>query len=762
MSFENESYVPRRSRRTPQQTQHTKTPTQQKRGGFFKKVFLSLVALLFVGCAVGAVTAAVLYTKWSETLPSDEEILSYQANRTSFIYDRNGKVITELYIERRKPVTLDQLSPYVTMSILAAEDDKFFKHHGIRPLAILRSFLTGSGGQGASTLTQQLARNLFLTQEKSLTRKGKEAILSLRLEKLFTKEQLLQMYVNAIYLGHGVYGVSEAADAYFSTTPDKLTLGQSTLLAGLIAAPERYSPIKDMQKARRRQNYVLSRLVSLGWVTEEQAEAARNEEIKLSPETAKKSAGLSKDSAPYFVSHILFNYLLPTYGTDRVYKGGLEIYTTLDLDLQRAAEAAISNLKSEGALVAMDPSTGAVLAMVGGKDFDASKFNRATQAYRPAGSSFKPFVYASAMEQGYLPNDHILDAPIQIKVRDGRGTVWKPRNFSNKFVGEETLFMALAKSHNTPAVRLTQLVGIDNIINIARRMGITSPHLTPAMSIGLGVSSVTPLEMARAFSVFANNGLNVEPMFITSIKTSTGQTLMSATPKVKRAIEPDVAQITRGMLQVVMTNGTGGGGRIPNHVAFGKTGTTNDYSDAWFAGGIPGLVAVVYAGNDDYSSLGRNATGGRIALPVWKAFMTEAVKAYPAGKNFPRPTAGLKAVTLCAETGFLPGPSSSSKVTLIMPTSRIPTTQCPLHGGSMLTASTDLNAPKLLKVANDVSDTTSPLWETITDSTAPVLDNLSSPTTPIAPAEVEKPKRTDPKDIDKRFEELLREYKIKL
>lgn len=759
--FKNNTPAPRRNRQSgalAASSQNRQSP--EKRGRWLKKLFLLFVALFFIGGAITAVTGAYLFNTWSSTLPSDEEILGYQANRSSVVFDRKGRVITELFIERRKPVSLDQLSPYVTMSFLAAEDSDFYKHRGIRPLAILRSLLKGSGGQGASTITQQLARNLFLTQEKSLTRKGKEAILSLRMERLFTKDQLLRMYVNAIYLGHGVYGVSEAADAYFGTTPDKLTLGQASLLAGLVAAPEKYSPYRSIDKAKVRQNYVLRRLVSLGWVTAEQAEAARAEKLILNESNQKKSGGLTKTSAPYFVSHILFNHLLPTYGTDRVYKGGLQIHTTLDLDLQRAAEKAMTGLKSEGALVAMDPSSGAVLAMVGGKDFDASKFNRATQAYRPAGSAFKPFVYTAALEQSYLPNDHILDAPVTIRVNDRKGTLWKPQNFSHNYAGEETLFTALAKSHNTPVVRLTQLVGVDHIIGVARRMGLTTPHLTPAMSIGLGVSAVTPLEMTRAFCGFANGGLNVEPLFITSIQTFNGQTLESNSSNTSIAVQPDVAQMARGMLQYVMIGGTGASGRIPGHVSFGKTGTTNDYSDAWFCGGIPGLVAVVYAGNDDYSSLGRNATGGRISLPVWKTFMTEALKTFTAGKNFPRPTNGLRTVSLCNISGFLPGPGSPGTVSLIMPTNRIPSSVCPMHGGDLYAASRDLNAPKLLRLNADADTSMPPAWEQPDPLPSEEQSFFDQPQG--LPMEPVQPKRTDPKEIDKRFEELLKEYKIGL
>lgn len=719
-------------------------------------VGVSLLVLVALAIAVTSIGGAVLISRLAEELPPDDEILSYRSNEASVVYDRNGKIITKLYLENRRPEELKDISRWMIMSTLAAEDSSFYAHMGIRPLAILRSIFTGSGGQGASTITQQLARNVFLTHEKTMVRKAKEAILSFRIEKLFSKDKILETYLNAIYFGHGAWGIGAAAYTYFGKRASDLTLTESSILAGLIAAPEKYSPIRSMDKARARQRYVLSRMVSLGWISEEQRSEAEKEELLINKQTKKNI--LNINNAPYFVSHILFKDLLPKYGRDRVYASGLQIYTTLDLDLQEAAERAIQKLESQGAIVAMDPGTGEILALVGGKDFEKSKFNRATQAYRQPGSSFKPIVFTAALEAGFMPTDHILDKPITYEMKESVEKTWSPGNYSKKFAGEIPLFEALTHSYNTPAVRLTDLVGPEQVVSMARKLGITSPHLWAALSIGLGTASVTPLEMTAAYCAYANDGKKVTPYAIREIKDGEGKILERHGPQVSQAIDPSYSIVMRSLLMDVVRAGTGTKAAMKDYEVFGKTGTTNDYSDAWFTGGIPGLVTVVYAGNDDHKPLGRAATGGRIALPVWSEFMKEAVsmRTYPS-KFLVSEGMDVVKLRVCRQSGYVAS-GGCKAAELYLLASRAPEAVCPLHGGSSLTAMEDPNAPRLLLLPQDEALAQGSL--VVPAQTVPIHpvqpQVQTAPTPPtVDPYTLEA---DSPEAVEDRYQDLLRRY----
>jgi penicillin-binding protein 1A len=766
------SAAPQAARRPAAQSKHPKK--KKKPSSFLKKAFLYLLFLGFIFSAVVAVGLAFYIHRISASLPSDDEILSYEANEASIVYDRNNRVITELFIENRKPMKLHEFSKWIIMSILAAEDSEFYTHAGIRPLAILRSIMTGEKGQGASTITQQLARNLFLTSEKSLERKAKEAILTLRLEKLYTKDKLIETYLNAIYFGHGAWGIDAAAHSYFNKSASQLTLGEASILAGLVAAPEKYSPIRHLDLAKIRQNYVLNRLVRLGWVSEAEAQAAANEKLVFNERTEENKLTFNK--APYFVSHILFKELIPKYGSDKVYKSGMKIYTTLDLDLQAAAEKSMQLLKSEGGLVALAPENGAVLALVGGKNFDGTKFNRVTQAYRQTGSTFKPVVYATAIEAGYRPVDHILDKPITLRVPNSTEPEWSPHNSNNSYAGEETLLSALSHSHNTPAVRLTYMLGPNKVVDTARRMGITSPHLTPILSVGLGTTSVTPLELAVVYAVFGNGGKRVTPYFIREIRSREGKLVYSATPESETALSPETTLIVRSMLYEVVRAGTGSNAKIPGYEVYGKTGTTNDYTDAWFAGGVPGLVTVVYAGNDDLKPLGqKNATGARIALPVWSSFMKQAVKIAGSAKTFARISARVKATRICIQSGYLAG-SGCRATNIYLPSNKIPASSCPVHG---LGNGNETNAPQLLLLAQDKKLLEEAKSEDILPDLPPP-DLLKPPAPPPLPKFPDPPLRRRPavdpnkttgswrdlikkddRPVEERYQELLKKYNIK-
>jgi penicillin-binding protein 1A len=491
------------------------------------------------------------------------------------------------------------------------------------------------------------------------------------------------------------------------------------------------------------------------------------------------------DEAPYFISHILFEQLLPTYGSDMVYRGGLRIHTTLDLDLQHAAEEAIKGLKSEGAIVAVDPGTGEILAMVGGKDFEKSKFNRATQAFRQPGSSFKPFVYTAALMKGLRPVDHILDAPVSYDNGiDERGerNIWEPGNYTGEFKGEVTLLQALVHSYNTSAVRVAHITGIPAIIDLARRVGFSSPHIPNDLSLALGSANVTPLEMASAYSVFANGGLRIKPYAIRRVDTGAGEVLEQYGPDLAQAIPEEIALSMRSVLMEVVRSGTGTRARVPDYEVFGKTGTTNEFTDAWFAGGLPGLVVVVYAGNDDNKSLGKTATGGVIAAPVWQSFVSKAVKYLTLRETFEiSDTAKVDAVTICKDTGFLSVGSCPSTV-ILLPSGQAPLSTCPLHGGSWVMAESDPNEPRMLLSPRDeevlgiparlarlysisVSDMTAalPMEELPTYVEPPTIPFIppSAPTDVKPPASTpSRPKVRTPEEIEDRFQELLKQYGI--
>jgi penicillin-binding protein 1A len=543
-----------------------------------------------------------------------------------------------------------------------------------------------------------------------------------------------------------------------------LNLAEASVLAGLIAAPEYYTPIRHMDRAKVRQGYVLGQMVEKGWISREEAQKALD--ARLSLKTVRKSSVTFSD-APYFISYILFNQLLPKYGSDAIYRGGMRVYTTLDIDLQRDAEEVIRKLPSEGAILALDPATGEILAMVGGKDFEKSKFNRAVQAFRQPGSAFKPIVYAAALEAGYRPVDHILDSLLEFP------NGWKPENYDMKYHGEVSLVEALTYSYNVPTVKLAHLTGLDNVTRMARNLGVTTPHLPNDLSLALGSTSVTPLEMAVAYSCFENGGKRVVPYSIREVRDNGDSVLEKNGPTITEGISPRVAVMIRSMLLEVVRAGTGRGAAIPGHETFGKTGTTNDWSDAWFCGGVPGLVTVVYAGNDDHKPLGDRMTGGRVASPVWKAFVSKAASRLKLEKNFPvSKETEIEIIRVCRHTGFLAA-TGCPVAEILVPAGEAPSATCPLHGGSLSAARSDPAAPRLLlspmdegmpagqgvRIAEETAGD-SPEGHPAAPVPTPVL-KVPSGQPPKAPSPAEKPYKKDPSksnDVEKRYQELLKEY----
>lgn len=693
---------------------------------------------------IGATTVAGVIWNFSQDLPSLDLLQSYQPSLVTTVYSDDRQPIGQFFIERRILTPLGDIPKTLTQAVIATEDVRFFEHPGLDYVGILRAAWTNirHGGrkvEGASTITQQLARSLFLSTERSYDRKIRELILAYKMEAVSSKEQILETYLNQIYFGQGSYGVASAAQSYFGKDVRHLSLAESAFLAGLPKSPSRFSPFTAYERGKKRQEHVLSRMEEAGFITAAEREAAVADVLNF------HRPG-SEHFAPYFVEYVR-QMLVAKYGETMVYKGGLQVYTTLNLDMQKAAESAFlagvreldkregwrgprrtvdvgtlqfparsasdqtlkpgdmsegivlragkdhyviligsetgrlafddmawakrqlkgpdpgadfivtPNLKQilkpgdvievgvkkvtkdgpqlvleqtpivEGGLIAMDPGTGAIRAMVGGYDFVRSEYNRAVQARRQPGSAFKPIIYATAMSQGMSPATQILDAPV-VYEQEEDDKIWKPENYGRKFHGMVSLRDALAQSHNLATVRLLDKVGVRNVIEFARTVGVTSP-LPNDLSLGLGSSSIGLMELTSVYGVFLNKGSKVEPFAIRVAKDNTGKTLEAAEPAPQEVIAKETAYLITNMMEDVVQRGTGQAAKVLDRPVAGKTGTTNDYINAWFIGGTPNLVTGVYVGFDDRRSLGESETGARAALPIWIAFMKEALKPLP-------------------------------------------------------------------------------------------------------------------------------------
>ncbi|MFA6170754.1 MAG: penicillin-binding protein 1A [Candidatus Margulisiibacteriota bacterium] len=610
-----------------------------------------LVVLFIIIAGTAGVTFQVL-----QQLPNVELISSYVPSESTILYSADEKILARFHQEEnRQVVPLSRISPYFIKAVIATEDPNFYKHHGLDFMGIARAavknFAYGRVVEGGSTLTQQLAKNLFLTKKKVITRKLAEAILAVQMERRYTKEEILEMYLNQVYLGHNSYGIESAAMLYFNKHASELTLAESAMIAGIIHGPELYSPYRNLKGAKLRQIDILNKLIGQKIVEEKEAKLAAAEQLEFYPQNLK----MRGEIAPYFISYVL-RELTDLYGEDMVYHGGLRVYTTLDTKMQFAAEKAVTEFIknegpkykfSQGALVSIDPATGYIKALVGGADFIESKFNRATQAKRQPGSSFKPFVYLAAIEQGIMPNAVILDAPTTFKVWvnkwNPKGT-WDPKNFDGKYNGAVTMRYALEKSLNIPSIKLLEMVGIPNAVNVAQKMGITS-NLEPALSLALGASEVTVLEMTSAYGVLANNGVRVEPASIIRIESRDGVPLYKNQILEKRVLDSNVAAIMTDMMRGVITRGTGFRANIGRPAA-AKTGTSQDFKDAWFIGFVPQLVTGIWVGNDDNTPMKGVAEVG-VCPRIWKAYNTVALQGLPV-LDFPRPQ-GLQTETVILE-----------------------------------------------------------------------------------------------------------------
>jgi penicillin-binding protein 1A len=692
--------------------------------------------LVLISALVGS-TAGLLLV-YTTDLPQVEALEAYRPSSITELYDDQGRVIGSFALQRRLVASYDDFAPVLRDALVSIEDKDFYRHSGINFFRIAgaayRDIESGGKVQGASTLTMQLARNLFLSPDRSFHRKVQEALLAVQIERRFTKPQIFTLYANQIFLGHGVYGFEAASEFYFGKPARQLTLPEAALLAGMPKGPQVYSPINHPDRAVKRRNLVINAMLEDGKITAAQAAEARSSAVILHLQNDPNSL------APYFVEEIR-RYLETKYGADQVHEGGLKVYTTLDVDLQKAASQAvldglaayerrhgwkghlenvvaegvaldkyqhpdwdeepevngyvhalvtssgigIATLKfgrnsaalgqadvswtqgkmqdllragdicyvrilslstngaarvsleqdsgAQGAIVAIDNATGGIKAMVGGRDFGESKFDRATQALRQVGSSFKPYVYTAVIDRGGSPDDTILDEPVTFETGSGP---YSPHNYDEKFEGIISLRRALAQSRNIPALKLASKIGIKTVIEYAERFGITA-RLPPYLPVALGSAEITLMEQTSAYSVFPDDGVRVTPRYITKVTDYEGRVLEENYPEVKDVISARTARIMTAMLREVVLHGTAAAAaKMPFPIA-GKTGTTNDFTDAWFVGFSPAITCGVWMGFDEKKTLGAKETGAHAALPIWMNFMSVALAGKDPGQFAPAP-----------------------------------------------------------------------------------------------------------------------------
>ncbi|MBW2660420.1 MAG: PBP1A family penicillin-binding protein [Deltaproteobacteria bacterium] len=763
-------------------SQILKNRAKLKQGGFFAKILGWFIRLIFLLILSSTVAIIGIFFYLYKDLPKIATLADYRPPVITTVFSDDNKKIAEFYKERRIVVPLSSLPTMLTEAFIATEDARFFIHKGIDFPSIIRAFIknieAGTIVQGGSTITQQVTKSFFLTPERSYTRKIKEAILAYRIDKRFTKEEILFLYLNQIYLGHGAYGVEAASENYFGKSAAELNLAECSMLAGLPQAPSRYSPFRHPERAKQRQIYVLNRMVAEGFINNNQATEAINIKLDIKP----RQNWFIKE-APFYTEHIR-RYIEKKYGPNILYNEGLKIYTAVNIEIQRIArdeinkglkaldkrqgyrgplnhlpieeiEAFSKELQNEqekdspaegkivtgvvikvndldktvsvrignvygtiriadmrwarkpdpeipyyesrinrpgevlstgdiilvklknkiedtelweltleqtpvaqSALLCMDMETGQVKAMIGGRDFKKTQFNRAIQAKRQPGSAFKPIIYAAALDKGYTPASMIIDSPIVFKDSE-RDITWKPRNYKEKFYGPTLFRQALAKSRNVVTIKILRDIGIDYAIDYAKKLGITST-INRDLSIALGSSGMSLLEIVNSYSVFANLGYYMEPVFITKIVDREGNILEITKTEKKQVIEASTAYIMTSLLESVVKEGTGFRARALNRPAAGKTGTTNNLNDAWFVGYTPGYITGVWVGFDNESSLGKSETGSRAASPIWLDFMKRILKDKPV-RIFNVPE-GVVFSKIDAETGLLPIPESKKTI----------------------------------------------------------------------------------------------------
>lgn len=644
-----------------------------------------LLALLF-SLVSGLYLADATLKAYRKELPDVEKLRAYEPALTTRIFSSDGQLIGTLFRENRTWVPFKKMSPWLPKALVAVEDSRFYEHSGVDPIGILRAAVVDlrhkGAHEGASTITMQLARNMFFTQERTLDRKFREALVATEIEKKFSKDQILEFYLNQIYLGSGCYGVQSAAGLYFGCDVGQLTPAQAALLAGLPQAPSRYSPFVDATACRTRQSEVLTKMYNQGFLDWDQYRNALEESRRM---RFKRRPGRQEIlKVPYFTSYVI-KELSRRYTEDQLYRGGLDIYTSVDLKLQKSAEDTVNQMVTndertlnvhQAAVVTIDNQTGYVRAMVGGKGFNPhSQFNRAWQSRRQAGSSFKPFVYTTALEAGYTPLTIMDDAPAKFETSDGQ--FWEPKNSDGKSLGKIPLWMALQRSRNVVSARLVAALSPQRVVEMAERVGIDK--LTPSLSLALGTAEVSPLQMASAYTIFPNSGVQVQPTFILRVIDSKGNTLEDNRFGIRRmVITEQKARTMVWMMQRVVNFGTGYLAQVPGHPVGGKTGTTDSNRDAWFVGYTPQFTTAVWTGNDDYSRMW-GAQGGDLPARIFSRVMTAASQGQPQASF---PTVGkepLVRVDVCQETNVRCTPFCPKRYAVMMDPTFVTDDRCPKH-----------------------------------------------------------------------------------
>lgn len=613
---------------------------KKKKNQFVKFIVNSFVIMIAIGCA--SVVALKLYTMM---LPPIKNLESYKPNVVTQIYADDGEIIKTFTAYTSQKATIKQIPEAMKKAIIATEDKNFYSHEGYDLTGLARSVIvnlqSGRFVQGASTITQQLARLLFLNNEKTYNRKIKEFILASRIEKSVSKDKILEMYLNSVYLGSGAYGVAGAAKVYFNKALNELTLSECALIAGLPQAPSVYSPFNNLDKAIKRRNQVLNRMYKMHYITKAQFNQAKEEKVTLNP----LPSIYVYNKAPYFVDYVMKELQKMGFSETEIIHGGYKIYTTLDSKAQDAANLAMINnlkawgmtgVKNQAAVFSFSPTTGEIITYAGGKNYKETQYDRIAQSIRPPGSAFKPIVYAAAIEKGWGPNDILDDKPVTV----GK---WSPRNYGSKYRGPIPLYAGLMVSSNVMAVRLIQDVGVRSVITLSRALGISTP-LEYDSTIALGSNGVKLYDLTVAYGAFANGGFRVSPYAIKRVETNRGKVIYQAQKtKAVKAVSYETAATMTAMMKTVVTGGTGRAANIGVPVA-AKTGTTDDYRDAWFVGFTPDIVTGVWVGNDDNSVM-RGMTGGTVPALIWRDVMKVATSKF-GNSDFVYPEVEINYITL--------------------------------------------------------------------------------------------------------------------
>jgi len=685
------------------QVVYNSSMTEQKKFQWKKGIvrFIRWCVWFFIlmSLCAGVITCIGVYFYFAEELPEISSFNDFHPPLITTVYSDDNQKIAEFYRERRIIIPLSDMPNLLVKAFIASEDSRFFSHNGVDIFGIVRAFFknmeAGTIVQGGSTITQQVVKP-YLTNgssprleptapkdgsslgleptarlglettsiepapaKRSYSRKFKEAILAYRFDRAFTKEDILFRYLNQIYFGYGAYGVEAAAENYFGKHAKELNLAESAMLAGLPKAPGEYSPSYNLEKAKERQKYVLDRMILEGYITQAQAQEA----LKTRIEIKHKRQNWYMDKVPFFSEHIR-RYIEEKFGADALYSEGFQIYTTVNIQMQDAAQEELekglkeledrqkypNGLKPQGAFVCIEAGTGHVKAMVGGRNFEETQLNRAVQSRRQPGSSFKPIIYAAAIDKGYTPLTVVYDRPITFRYKNSRVS-WSPSNYDRKFYGPIRLRKALAKSRNVPAVRVLRDIGIDYAIDYAKKLGIES-ELTRNLCLALGPSGVSLLELTTAYSVFTNLGELVHPVFITKILDRYGREVNLMKTENEKAIAPATAYVMTNLLESVVKEGTAKKILELNRPAAGKTGTSSDLRDAWFIGYTPDYIAGTWVGFDIERPLGESETGSRAAAPIWLGFMQRVLTDKPV-RGFKVPDEGVVFANIDSRTGLL-------------------------------------------------------------------------------------------------------------